>query len=98
MPSHKPQAVINSAELTGKWALFKNGEGANPLEISGIISISKQKTDLYGGHVTGADAFSSTLSINASHSHTVQVENIGSDGPHNNVQPYTVAHIWQRVS
>lgn len=33
-----------------------------------------------------------------SHTHTVNIGNSGGQQAHNNVPPYAVAHIWQRVS
>lgn len=32
------------------------------------------------------------------HSHTVAVNNTGTDTPHNNMQPYLSVYMWKRVN
>ncbi len=36
-------------------------------------------------------------SSSGSHSHSVTVNSIGSNQPHNNMQPFIVTYIWQRI-
>ena len=36
-------------------------------------------------------------SINGNHSHTITINNTGSNQPHNNLQPYVTCYIWKRV-
>ena len=33
-----------------------------------------------------------------SHSHTITVNNMGSDTAHNNIQPYLAVYYWQRTA
>lgn len=35
---------------------------------------------------------------NGNHSHTVNINNTGSNQAHNNIQPYISCYIWKRVS
>ena len=37
-------------------------------------------------------------SINGNHSHTITINNTGSNQPHNNLQPYVSCYIWKRVN
>ena len=39
-----------------------------------------------------------TSGSSGNHSHTVTINNSGNNQPHNNLQPYIVVYMWQRVN
>ena len=47
----------------------------------------------YGDRSTGYDT-----STAGTHSHTITIENTGSNRYHNNMQPYLSVYIWKRIA
>ena len=39
-----------------------------------------------------------TFTINATHGHTISINNTGSNQTHNNMQPYLAIYIWKRTA
>lgn len=49
------------------------------------------------GNVTNSgNAKANTQSV-GNHTHTVTINNTGSNTPHNNIQPYIAVYIWKRI-
>ena len=63
-------------------------------KVSGIIS----KTYIGGAPEGAASGTVERLTINATHTHNLSLNNTGNNTAHNNQQPYIVAFIWRRTA
>lgn len=64
------------------------------------IPLSGSLMELCGGSDSNRthERFSTVATSNSgNHSHTVIINNTGSNQPHNNLQPYVTCYIWKRV-
>ena len=88
MPSHGHPASASTANLTGYFYTDTKYGG------SGIVSYTHTSNE---GSMNSSDAYG-RFHINATHTHTITVENTGGDAAHNIMQPYQVVYRWQRTA
>lgn len=95
LPKHSHIGSANSANLTGSFngrGFIRDGQGSG----NGIMSLGQ-----YGSYST-ADSLdgyrnSGAVSINATHSHIIEVSSTGDNDTHNNMQPYFSCYMWRRT-
>lgn len=96
--SHNHGASISTANLTGTWsASGSQGLSNSPSNsFSGIISGSDWSGDTHSG--SNGNNTPKTITINASHSHSVTINTTGNGSAHENRMPYTVVNRWKRTA
>ena len=94
MPAHGHAASTSSASLYGE---YHNSLGTD-LEASGSGIISKIGTSQYRINGDRDTRWNDGFSVNASHGHTIFVNNSGSGVKANNLQPYEVVIHWKRMA
>lgn len=94
LPSHTHGASINTTNLTGT---IYQSKGAEQTSVSGIVSL-KTNTTGTGGHGESHNDTQPTYTINASHAHTVTVQNTGANSGHENRPPYEAVCRWKRTA
>lgn len=91
LASHNHTGSATSASLTGS-ATQNTGQFDSA---SGIITLSNSQVHIDSG--VGGGGYR-TINVNASHGHTVSINNTGSGQVHNNQQPYISCYIWHRTA
>ena len=92
LPSVAPSIVVPNASLTGTFTVgrLQNNDS------SGIVTRSNANNSYCGNSSWGGTI--TTFTINASHTHTLTANKLGSDQPHNNMQPFVTCYMWKRVA
>lgn len=98
MPAHSHSASSSTANLTGSMSNSKQDSLTTSADIgtSGIVS-KGTGWGHYGGQASG-DGVTTSLTINASHSHSISVGSTGGNGLHENRQPYIAVNFWKRTA
>lgn len=83
MPAHSHNGLTNTTGEHNHSVNLANDDGTNNSNISSAFNVG-----------------SGVAYVNASgnHSHTLTINNTGSNQPHNNIQPYIAVYIWKRVN
>jgi microcystin-dependent protein len=88
LPNHAHNATTNTVDA------HSHSIGG----ISGAFSLGLG-TDMNVSTNTESSSYKETPTTSAGdHSHTVTVESTGGNNAHNNMPPYLVVYVWQRVS
>ena len=94
MPVHGHAASVSIASLSGE---YRDSLGTD-LSIHGSGIISLIGSSQYRINGDRDSRWSDGFSVNASHGHTISVNNTGNGVRANNLQPYEVVNYWKRVS
>lgn len=94
MPAHKHSATVSTASLTGRFGgtTFPAGQSC----ANGVFSWGGIPENLWWSNDSMAGMC--YYNINASHNHSVTINNSGSTNAHNNIQPYYVVYMWRRTA
>lgn len=92
LPSVAPSIVVPNASLTGTFTVgrLQNNDS------SGIVTRSNANNSYCGNSSWGGTI--TTFTIKASHTHTLTANKLGSDQPHNNMQPFVTCYMWKRTA
>ena len=97
LASHNHSGSAAWTSLTGTLNI-PNGQGKiqpTYYNATGIVSVNGFAN--YIGNSTGGGG-GGRVTINASHSHNLTINNIGNSAAHNNTQPYITCYIWHRIA
>lgn len=91
MPAHSHTGLVSTTNLTGTISYVSKGRRE-----SGIFNLqSIWNTALHGS--APADEWGFDVILNATHNHSVTINNSGSNQAHNNMQPYITCYMWKRT-
>lgn len=97
LATHSHIGSATSASLTGTLNI-PNGQGQiqpTYYNATGIVYVNGFAN--YTGNSMGGGG-GGRVTINATHSHNLTINNIGNNTAHNNTQPYITCYIWQRTA
>ena len=98
LASHNHSGSAISASLTGSFRPFAANQTDIGFATEGIIS----NQVLNGG--SGVQNTSATtnqgriIKVNASHTHSLTINNAGGNSPHNNLSPYIAVYMFRRTA
>lgn len=93
MPSHIHLANTDSAQINGSITI---GDDLWFNNATGIFSLN----NAFGADIASNRAYNKnhTAALNASHSHNIEISSAGENRLHNNLSPYIVTLLWQRIA
>ena len=95
LASHNHTGSATSASLTGSYGQQDDIGAVITGPVSGIFSKGRYRNNRLEGH--GGDG-SNDLNINASHTHSLTINNAGGNSPHNNLSPYIAVYMFRRTA
>ena len=91
LPKFTPKASTNNVNIWGETDLYfwdtNNAKGVFKSYSSNNSNASEKGGAKYGH-----------IDFNSNHTHSITVNEIGGDIPHNNVSPYKAAYVWIRIA
>ena len=93
MPSHNHNASTNNVNQNGTIDWLQAGKDYS---FSGVFATSSKKKGANVGNGESTGVWNCVF--DSSHSHTVAINNTGSNQTHNNMQPYLSVYIWKRTA
>lgn len=99
LPAHNHSGTSTSTSLTGKARITMRYGNMNmaTYDASGIVSsYSTGTVEGYGNGSVGGQPIG--ISVNATHTHTLSVNNTGNNKGHNNLPPYIAVYVWKRIA
>lgn len=91
LAQHGHTGSAASTSLTGQLNSYY-GWGVSS---SGIVTAKRDGASPNGG---SGNSNTNSATINASHGHTISINNAGNNQAHNNIMPYITTYIWQRIA
>ena len=74
------------------------GQHNHSLTLERYRGSNSSNTVGWSGEPTALGLRTQTTTNAGAHSHTISINNTGSNQPHNNLQPYCVCYIWKRTA
>ena len=98
LPKFTPTGSMTNESLTGSFTINNSNTGGFEITSSGIISkIGMQSRPIASGGSNWYE-LANGFNINATHTHKLTFESIGSNSAHNIMQPYLPVFMWQRTA
>ena len=96
MPLHKPEITLSTNNSVGHLkCVFQWLSG----DATGVFSNQIENKQYRTAPTTDRpDWYSKNIDFSENHSHAINVNTIGNNETHNNLQPYSVCSIWKRIS
>ena len=100
LPAHNHTGTAANAVLNGAIDTTDNNEDARRCgtgDGTGILS-SRENGSVFRYGKDGFVSAPTGIKINATHSHTISINNTGNGVAHNNMPPYVTYHCWERIA
>ena len=99
LPNHGHGAVTDIPTLYGESSWEKNGYGGANTS-TGIVGCRDALLPQFNAEAggTAGTGHSATISVNATHGHTITISATGNDQSHENRQPYVVIYRFRRIN
>lgn len=98
MPSHSHSASVSNTSITGYFGSVVRGDRNAAVIASGVFSDVGSIGSKTSGAGTSSEAYWRGTNLNATHAHSVTINNSGSGTAHNLQTPYLGCYIWKRTA